>query len=56
MKKRKGLSVDEKSRVILSIYHEMKEPLNLKEIEQFASKKGWYRERRVALSVVLRCD
>lgn len=39
-KKKKGLSVDEKRNVVLGIYHELKEPFNLKEIEQRASKKG----------------
>ncbi len=39
-KKRKGLSADDKRSVILSIYHEKKDPLNLKEIENFASKLG----------------
>jgi len=39
-KKRKGLSIDEKKRVILGIYHERKEPFNLKEIENHGSKKG----------------
>ena len=33
MSKRKGLSADEKRRVILDIYHSQKEPFNLKEIE-----------------------
>jgi Mnd1 HTH domain len=38
MSKRKGLSAEDKRRVILSIYHEKKEPFNLKEIETLASK------------------
>jgi len=37
---KKGLSKDQKQKVILSIYHEMKEPFNLKEIEKAASNKG----------------
>jgi hypothetical protein len=40
MSKRKGLSADEKRKVILDIYHGQKEPFNLKEIEQLASKRG----------------
>eukprot|EP01038_Epipyxis_sp_PR26KG_P011214 gene11214-15047_t len=39
-KKRKGLSVEDKRRVILGIYHDKKEPLNLKEIENLASRLG----------------
>ncbi len=38
-KKRKGLSVDDKRRVILNIYHEKQEPFNLKEIETIGSKQ-----------------
>ena len=37
MSKRKGLSADEKRRVILDIYHSHKEPFNLKEIEVLVS-------------------
>lgn len=40
MSKRKGLSADEKRKVILDIYHCQKEPFNLKEIEKLASKRG----------------
>lgn len=39
-KKRKGLSLEEKRNVLLSIYHDKKEPFNLKEIENLGSKKG----------------
>jgi hypothetical protein len=39
-KKRKGMSLDDKRDTILKIYHERKEPLNLKEIENYGSKKG----------------
>mmetsp|Transcript_7644 Transcript_7644/g.7861 ORF Transcript_7644/g.7861 Transcript_7644/m.7861 type:complete len:221 (+) Transcript_7644:164-826(+) len=39
-KKRKGLSAEDKRAVILKIYHDKKEPLNLKEIESLASKLG----------------
>ena len=39
MSKRKGMSADDKRRVILKIYHERKEPFNLKEIETIASKQ-----------------
>lgn len=38
--KRKGLSADDKQKVILQIYHEEKCPFNLKEIENKASKRG----------------
>ena len=38
MSKRKGMSADDKRRVILKIYHDRKEPFNLKEIETIASK------------------
>lgn len=37
---KRGMSVDDKRRVILSVYHDLKEPLNLKEIEKLASAKG----------------
>ena len=40
MSKRKGLSADDKRRVILKIYHDKKEPFNLKEMETAASKAG----------------
>jgi hypothetical protein len=37
-KKRKGLSAEEKCKVILDIYHDKKEPFNLKEMEMLASR------------------
>lgn len=37
---KKGLSAEQKRNVILSIYHDTKEPYNLKEIEKLASNKG----------------
>ena len=37
---KRGMSIDDKRRAILSVYHELKEPLNLKEIEKAASSKG----------------
>jgi Mnd1 HTH domain/Leucine zipper with capping helix domain len=40
MSKKKGKTVDEKRDLILGVYREVKEPLNLKEIENIASKKG----------------
>ena len=40
MSKKRGLSVDDKRKVILKIYHEAKEPFNLKEIEKLGSKAG----------------
>ena len=40
MKKRKGLSLDEKRAKLLEMYYEKKEVLNLKEVEKFGSKKG----------------
>lgn len=33
------MSADDKRRVILKIYHDRKEPFNLKEIETIASKQ-----------------
>ncbi|KAJ1423919.1 meiotic nuclear division protein 1 [Ochromonadaceae sp. CCMP2298] len=39
-KKRKGLSAEEKCKVILDIYHDKKEPFNLKEMEMLASRGG----------------
>ena len=38
--KRKGLSLEEKRDRILKIYYELREPLNLKEIEKLGPKKG----------------
>ena len=38
MSKKRGLSVEDKRRVILSIYHDNKEPYNLKDIENLASR------------------
>lgn len=40
MSKKRGLSVDDKRRVILKIYHDLKQPFNLKEIEHYGSKLG----------------
>ena len=37
---RKGMSLEEKRQAILSVYHERKEPLNLKEIEKHGAAKG----------------
>ncbi len=37
-KKKRGLSVDDKRKVILDIYHQKAEPMNLKEVETFGSK------------------
>ena len=38
--KRKGLSFDEKRQRLLDIYYNLKEPLNLKEIEKLGPRKG----------------
>ena len=38
--KRKGLSFEEKRQRLLEIYYNLKEPLNLKEIEKLGPKKG----------------
>ena len=38
MSKKRGLSVEDKRRLILSIYHDNKEPYNLKDIENLASR------------------
>ena len=40
MSKKRGLSVDDKRRVILNLYHDTKQPYNLKEVEQLGSKLG----------------
>ncbi len=40
MSKKRGLSVDDKRKVILKIYHDEKTPFNLKEIERIGSKFG----------------
>eukprot|EP01006_Ploeotia_vitrea_P000356 TRINITY_DN102923_c0_g1_i1.p1 TRINITY_DN102923_c0_g1~~TRINITY_DN102923_c0_g1_i1.p1 ORF type:complete len:211 (+),score=5.78 TRINITY_DN102923_c0_g1_i1:47-679(+) len=40
MSKKRGLSVDDKRRVILKIYHDGNQPYNLKEIENFGAKAG----------------
>ena len=40
MSKKRGLSLDDKRSTILSLYHESKEPMNLKEIEAKGSKAG----------------
>lgn len=40
MSKRKGMSLEDKRKTILNIYHTSKEVYNLKEIEGLASKKG----------------
>ena len=40
MSKKRGLSVDDKRRVILNLYHETKQPYNIKEVEQLGSKLG----------------
>lgn len=40
MSKKKGLSVEEKRKVILGIYHVQKEPFNLKEMEAIGSRMG----------------
>lgn len=45
MAKRKGMSVEEKRRVVLSIYHTTKDVFNLKEIEALASKQGVVQQR-----------
>lgn len=40
MSKKRGLSVEDKRKIILSIYHDNKVPFNLKEIESVASRMG----------------
>lgn len=47
--KRKGMSLEEKRRVVLSIYHTTKDVFNLKEIEALASKQGVVQQRCVRL-------
>lgn len=40
MSKKRGLSVEDKREIILKVYHDKKEPFNLKEIENLGSKLG----------------
>ena len=40
MKKKKGLSADEKRDIMLKIFHERLEVFNFKEIEKFSVKAG----------------
>lgn len=40
MSKRKGLSVDDKRKKILALYHDRQEPFNLKELESLGTKEG----------------
>ena len=40
MSKKRGLSLDDKRMVILKLYHDHKEPFNLKEIENLGAKAG----------------
>lgn len=40
MKKKKGLSVDEKRDIMLKIFHKRLEVFNFKEIEKFSIKAG----------------
>lgn len=39
-KKKKGMSMDEKANVMLSIFHETKDVLNYKEVEKLSLKKN----------------
>jgi len=53
MSKKKGLSAEEKRKVILSIYHDKKEPFNLKEMENLASRAvSLHMKLWLALSIV----
>jgi len=38
--KKKGLSFDDKRQKLLEVFYEKKEPLNLKEVEKWGTKKG----------------
>ena len=40
MKKKKGLSLDDKRQKLLDVYYEQKQVLNLKEVEKLGAKKG----------------
>jgi len=40
MKKRKGMSLDDKRAKLLLMFYDMKQVLNLKEVEKFGAKKG----------------
>lgn len=39
-KKKKGMSMDEKANVMLSIFHETKDVMNYKEVEKLSLKKN----------------
>ena len=39
-KKKKGMSMDEKANVMLSIFHETKDVMNYKEVEKLSIKKN----------------
>lgn len=40
VKRKKGMSMDEKANVMLSIFHETKDVLNYKEVEKMSVKKN----------------
>ena len=40
MAKKKGMSMEEKAIVMLSIFHETKDVMNFKEVEKLSLKKG----------------
>lgn len=40
MAKKKGMSMEQKADVMLSIFHETKDVLNFKEVEKLSIKKG----------------
>lgn len=40
MAKKKGMSMEEKAVVMLSIFHETKDVMNFKEVEKLSLKKG----------------
>ena len=40
MKKKKGLSLDDKRQKLLEVYYSHKSVLNLKEVEKYGAKKG----------------
>jgi len=55
MKKKKGLTFDEKRQKLIDVYYEKKEPLNLKEVEKYGTKKGISNAAILTLFLSLAC-
>jgi hypothetical protein len=45
MRRRRGMSAEEKQRAILKIFHDNQDVFNYKEIEKLSKKKGISKER-----------